>query len=61
MPYYTNPEVKSKIDTILMEVANIFANCNDQSRAYAKEQEQTLLKEIYKLDTAFATRCGYRD
>jgi hypothetical protein len=61
MPYYTNPEVKRQIDLILTEVANLFANCDDQNRAYAKEQEQTLLKEVHKLDPTFAARCGYRD
>jgi hypothetical protein len=61
MPYYTNPEVKKQIDLILTEVANLFANCDDQNRAYAKAQEQILLKEVHKLDPAFAARCGYRD
>jgi hypothetical protein len=60
--YYTNKATKRKIDHLLQEAANIFANCEPtrEARDEAQKKEQEILAEISKMDSHFADRCGYK-
>ena len=61
-PYYTNPNIRQKIDDILSKCATIFSNLGTntphdlKSKEAAKQRECELLKQIEGLDEQF-----YRD
>jgi RecB family exonuclease len=60
--YYTNKAKKRKIDELLKQAANLFANCGPTAadRNEALEKEKKLINEIAKIDRHFAERCGWQ-
>jgi len=58
--YYTNPSKKEQIDTLLMQAASRFANCDQsrEARTEAKKFEMDILRKIANIDAYFAERCG---
>lgn len=61
--YYTNNSKRRKINFLLEEAANLFANCGPTAadRAEAKRKEKEILESIAKLDRHFAAQCGWKD
>jgi RecB family exonuclease len=59
--YYTNNSKRRRIDNLLMEAANLFANCEPttEARREAQEKEKEILERIAKLDRHFAAQCGW--
>jgi len=60
--YYTNKAKKRKIDELLKQAANLFANCDPtvEARNEARKKEKELINEIAKIDRHFAERCGWQ-
>ena len=60
-PYYSNPNKRKEIDTLLASAAALFANCgpNKSDRDEALRKERIILGEIAKIDKNFAEVCGY--
>jgi hypothetical protein len=58
-PYYTDPIVRERIDTILQKCATLFSNLGTstnfdvQNTITAKQTENEWLKEIQQLDPEF--------
>jgi len=59
--YYTNPSKRRRIDHLLLEAANLFANCEPttEARNEARRKEKEILERISKLDRHFAEQCGW--
>jgi RecB family exonuclease len=59
--YYTNKAKKRKIDELLKQAANLFANCGPTAaaRKEALEKEKEIISQIAKIDRHFAERCGW--
>lgn len=59
--YYTNNSKRRRIDNLLMEAANLFANCEPttEARREAQKKEKEILERIAKLDRHFAAQCGW--
>jgi len=59
--YYTNPSKRRRIDRLLLDAANLFANCekSEEARRLAQEKEKEILEQIAKLDRHFAAQCGW--
>lgn len=58
-PYYTNPDIKNKIDDILQKCASLFSNLGTSTKLdvkdiqKAKQIEQQWLEKIKELDPDF--------